>query len=391
MKEVIKLKQHTPIIHFQAGQAGASLRASELKPKIDRFVLKELETIDNDLYENNKNLIEKNFFTDKRPSRYKIHIKTQGPLTNFKFATYMSRRDIANLPEGIVPKSPSPYFGDHLAVKHEHVKLEIFTFDSKLAQFIKEILPYVLVYNNFGTRQSKGFGCFLPEDMTVDNFEKIICKKYKTFWVMDIDGKDPFKVIQNTYQRLKGGTNFPQYHKSELFKYMCEKGIRWEKHKIKAKLKSDHNDIFNLLKYNNNASHNRIADCCKTDNKVEHRYIRALLGLAEHNEYLVNKGNDKSIKKIQILIRHKGGEIERFRSPITFKVIDKRVYLLPEKLDKIFEEEFEFSLRIVMENGSNLGDTHLFTLKTPPQFDLLDFLTISLRSVNNKWTLKECK
>lgn len=29
------LKQHTPIIHFQHDQYGATLRASEVKPKLD--------------------------------------------------------------------------------------------------------------------------------------------------------------------------------------------------------------------------------------------------------------------------------------------------------------------------------------------------------------------
>ena len=33
------LKQHTPIIHFQSEQMGATLRATELKPKFDRFLL----------------------------------------------------------------------------------------------------------------------------------------------------------------------------------------------------------------------------------------------------------------------------------------------------------------------------------------------------------------
>ena len=34
------LKQHTPIIHFQHNQHGATLRASELKPKLDKFLMK---------------------------------------------------------------------------------------------------------------------------------------------------------------------------------------------------------------------------------------------------------------------------------------------------------------------------------------------------------------
>lgn len=38
----VKLKQHTPLIHFQHDQYGATLRASEVKPKLDRFILSKL-------------------------------------------------------------------------------------------------------------------------------------------------------------------------------------------------------------------------------------------------------------------------------------------------------------------------------------------------------------
>lgn len=36
------LKQHTPIIHFQHDQDGATLRTSEVKPKLDRFIIKQM-------------------------------------------------------------------------------------------------------------------------------------------------------------------------------------------------------------------------------------------------------------------------------------------------------------------------------------------------------------
>lgn len=39
----IKLKQHTPLIHFQHDQEGATLRASEVKPKLDRFIIRKLK------------------------------------------------------------------------------------------------------------------------------------------------------------------------------------------------------------------------------------------------------------------------------------------------------------------------------------------------------------
>ncbi|MEG1331776.1 MAG: hypothetical protein RSC97_10070, partial [Eubacterium sp.] len=39
-KKVIHLTQITPLIHFQSEEPGACLRASEVKPKLDRFIMK---------------------------------------------------------------------------------------------------------------------------------------------------------------------------------------------------------------------------------------------------------------------------------------------------------------------------------------------------------------
>lgn len=39
----IKLKQHTPLIHFQHNQEGATLRASEVKPKLDKYIIRKLK------------------------------------------------------------------------------------------------------------------------------------------------------------------------------------------------------------------------------------------------------------------------------------------------------------------------------------------------------------
>ena len=38
-KTTFRLKQHTPIIDFQNNQSGAILRATELKSKLDKFLL----------------------------------------------------------------------------------------------------------------------------------------------------------------------------------------------------------------------------------------------------------------------------------------------------------------------------------------------------------------
>ena len=41
-KKTIKLKQHTPLLHFQSNEEGATLRVSEVKPRLDKFLLEQL-------------------------------------------------------------------------------------------------------------------------------------------------------------------------------------------------------------------------------------------------------------------------------------------------------------------------------------------------------------
>jgi hypothetical protein len=237
--------------------------------------------------------------------------------------------------------------------------------------------------------------------MRQPELEQLLCKRCKTFWATDIGNKDPFEVINKTYQLLKGGTNCPIYHKSELFNYMCKEDIRWEKHKIKTELKNSHSDIFNILKYNTKASHNRIADCPAPNEAMQHRYIRAMLGLAENNEYMVSRNNRlniDNIEKLQIKIKDKKEEIERFRSPITFKVMNRHIYLLPkpEAIGKeMLGREFDFILETKKRNGPSPTLIPLFTINTPDKFDLVDFLKTALPNINvitkYNWQLKECK
>ena len=47
-KIVFTLKQHTPLIHFQHDQAGATLRATEVKPKLDRFITEKITKLNGD-------------------------------------------------------------------------------------------------------------------------------------------------------------------------------------------------------------------------------------------------------------------------------------------------------------------------------------------------------
>jgi len=73
-KLCFKLKQHTPIIHFQADQKGATLRATELKPKLDRFLMEYFQ-------KENKRLKEINCYRGTRHAK-NLPVRGQRTRTN---------------------------------------------------------------------------------------------------------------------------------------------------------------------------------------------------------------------------------------------------------------------------------------------------------------------
>ena len=44
-----KLKQQTPMLHFQPDETGACLRGTEVKPKLDKFIRKCFQIQDNSI------------------------------------------------------------------------------------------------------------------------------------------------------------------------------------------------------------------------------------------------------------------------------------------------------------------------------------------------------
>ena len=157
------------------------------------------------------------------------------------------------------------------------------------------------------------------------------------------DYQNAFLKIDDFYKKLKMGINNP-YFKSLLFRYMCEvHNVGWEKKFIKKNfpevIHGDHQPAV-----------------CKDDKDYE--YIRIVLGLAEHNEFRPALG------KQQVKIKSKDKSIERFKSPITFKVFNQKIYLLfNDSYKQILNKEFIFSLNKKEQ-----------TINSPKQFDLYKFL-----------------
>lgn len=323
------LKQHTPIIHFQSEQRGATLRATELKPKFDRFLLE-------------------NVFDGEIPKGFLM--QNEEHALDYKVRIYNEANVISTPKSYVNPKKErdktayqAPYFADESksVFATGEITIEFFTFNNELRKIIDQYKDQFFIYENFGTRQNKGFGSFLRSNISNAEIIKILQNHKNQVFTLGkyTDYKDAFKKIDTFYKKIKAGINKP-YFKSLLFRYMCDTyNIGWEKKFIK--------------KHFPEVIHGEHEPIICTDDK-EYRYIRAVLGLAEHNEFRPESG------KKQIKIKSSDGSIERFKSPITFKVFNNQIYLFfNDSYKQILDKEFKFNGRMI---------------KTPKEFDLYQFL-----------------
>lgn len=295
------LQQHTPIIHFQHEQEGATLRASEMKPKLDKFILT--------LMGGETNVPDKWFVGGKN---------RQFPALDYKIKI----QPIAASAQPIGEKFPL-FFGNmhkegDTGFKEKQFKkssteliVEVFCLQKMLLTKIGDCFQEFIFKHNFGTRQGKGFGSFTVAKggttYTPSNLRK--------FKVQARDTQQLFSYIELFYKTLRSGCNGvknPQTHRFErdfyakplIFAYAKENGVQWEKRAIKQtyypNILSDQQ-----IKHNN--------PDVLTFNGTRH-IVKDLLGLSSEEEWKLPY--KKKITKESI-----SGDIDRFKSPITFKPV----------------------------------------------------------------------
>ena len=196
----VELKQHTPLIHFQHSQQGATLRASEVKPKLDRFILTKLGNGNYqkgiDAAKNNGWLVGKG----EHPALdYKMRIRTdeskrinlslrekktiQNKFTTEDFPLLLSNMGGRDSKEELVNFS-----------MYEYIYWDILTTNGNIDLYnkLKDYIPYFVANTNFGQRSSKGFGSFTAESIIEnDNIEDKI--------EIDIFDEDADYIKGNTY------------------------------------------------------------------------------------------------------------------------------------------------------------------------------------------------
>jgi hypothetical protein len=351
-----RIKQHTPLIHFHQPetrlppdnyrnkdklpeiQSGATLRATELKPKLDKFLFESTSLTLKDKWKQKK---------QEKALDYKVKIIHEGPVkTTF------------------VDKSNSPMFFANMGKNAMHkvlsftdrpINVVFFSFHKDLLDIIELQFTNFLFHKNFGTRQSKGYGSFSIDYQNEIGILPYPYLKFKNNIGPNENSKLLFQAIQYYYQQLRSGINYPKtkrievngrkktinlesihYKKSFFFQYINRMGYTWEKRWLKDKIEP------------------------LSPTPLPETFARILLGL---NDSYTFKGLDSIEEPLEnevypeftrrFDIKHKGEnglKISRYKSPITFKPIwiqdEWRIYILTDKENKdIYDETFEVSVK----------------------------------------------
>lgn len=267
------LIQHTPLIHFKYNDL--PIRATELKPQFDRFLMK-VKNLDN----------EKEF---KKNHRYKVFIEVE----NFS----KEKIYFINAKNRKVLKTKL-YFGgnDRFLIKNAKVKVFFRSFDKKLLDDIKKYFPYFISSYNFGMRKTKGYGSF-----TCDKFYKPERRVFK----ISVDIKKWEEYLNYFYKSLRSGINERGFYtKPLIFHYICKKNLNWEKKRIKEFL--DDKGI-----KNSNAKHQ--INSCNNNHFV---IAKDIFGLSTNQSWRGYKWDN-----LDINIKKTNASIDRYPSPIFFKPI----------------------------------------------------------------------
>ncbi|KGL53860.1 hypothetical protein HQ29_00375 [Porphyromonas canoris] len=413
-----ELIQHTPIIHFQADYRGATLRASEVKPKLDRY-----------LWNNYRDEIEKLgkravIGKKEKSSTISLDYKMSFVATNTKSWSIDKKNapmyfaNIAQRGDFITEK--------YLSIALDGVKMTLLVRDQEMKALLSEdkICDFFMLHN-FGARQSKGYGSFTVKEPNSQNTWERAEKKYKSlgFQIKTLPScnkgvfhslscqdfssfyKSFFKGLDYFYKSLRSGLNEYRkdyrtnkiecvfYMKPVIYHYAEDIGEHWDKFYIKRKISTV---IFKSgLSYS--AQEQRKLQKFRRSNgdffrkKNEetswHEY-RNMFGLSTCELWSYYNNIDIQ-RRFSIAKNNKRESVERMKSPIQFKpIILKKnnkyelwVYMgiFQEEvgLDTLLKNEGE--VEVVAKNGLLKDRTAQINLKFKHDIKLIDILKAVFR------------
>lgn len=352
-----KLVQHTPLIHFQHSEPHACLRATEVKPKLDRFLIEQLEK--DDRFGDGR---WKKWFVGDGSQQSFDYMMRITPNSEQVERTQSIERAIARAehrpPNASFHEIHKNYFGNMASGNNiqdtiretfkesllykDGLTLTIRCFIPELLTLIDEHIRGFFMMHNFGTRQRKGFGSFTVDISTKPNEPKgfDLVGKYcpNAYYCKLNDNVSADALLDAVWvisAFLRSGFNRGEgnYVRGFVFRYFQREKNPLANDKAFVKQKV-------LLNVYNEAT--RGEHLHPYGNNVRYRYVRGLLGTNENSRFCLNPRSqirrDHTVHNIYI---HSAEGVERFPSPLLFKPIGKFVFILPQKMpDEIFGSEF---------------------------------------------------
>lgn len=374
----IKLIQHSPLIHFQSHLENPGIRVTELRPKLDKYLL------------------------NKCPELLESDVVLKGPVNpnnnqdpQTKSLRYKLRCLVTSSQTIEMNRDAYPCFFGNTGVEDEREKkkllyfpkgliLEIHSDYNKLIECIEKHISEFFIKHSFGNRTSKGFGCFTVSEVQEEgnsnpqkiqirdsDFELVLQNWITTPVILkkviarnDSGNSDPyskiFREIDNSYKKIKSGP--PIGGKSLVRQLYLEMkpSIEWEKPILQDMIEKVTGVFQKVDSYSG-----------------EKRFVRAFLGLPGQYEFR-SKRRGKEYEKT-IYVSHKTearpsdttNEIQRFPSPLCFKVFNNIIYLFKgndTKEERMCNIPFNFKLEDIKKQEKTI-----YTPSSPPDYSKLLF------------------
>lgn len=230
----VTLKQHTPLIHFQHDQYGATLRASEVKPKLDKFILVKFG---NGIYADGTKKAKANGWLIGEHSAldYKLKIVSKERISNLHLRNIEKEKkkwSTEDFPLLLANMGGRDAVDELMNFSmYGNVVMYLICRNDDLYNELMKQLPYFIVNTNFGQRSNKGFGSFTIE--YIEDFtgvkKKINSRGYNPSYIAEdtlymdfclkknVDDDEEicslerqkviFKVIENYWNRLRNSIN----------------------------------------------------------------------------------------------------------------------------------------------------------------------------------------
>ncbi|MEM6726485.1 MAG: hypothetical protein AAF598_20770 [Bacteroidota bacterium] len=333
------LRQHTPIIHFQHDHQGATIRPTEFKSKLDRFLIGQLTKNWGLADDRLTALLADDTKKHWLKSREKIQENGANKLPDHPALDYnLNIKILAKHPNNTIAAVVSIaddfpcYFGGMGEANaqnpkkftfHRLVQVEVRSTNTDLIEAIRKHIPAFLMKTNFGTRQSKGFGSYYlhPES---DAYPSVFPRLQYRFdlWINKQEEiaiqKELFRVIDVFYKSLRSGINFRFYLKPMIWAYLKSKETMWDKKQIKR-------DFYPLVledQINDYGGVNPGADTPIQWEGPNHQVIwRDIFGLSTLQKWEKGTKNGNNHFRADLSKTPIDHKFARFKSPIHFKPI----------------------------------------------------------------------